>query len=126
MLEIIKELYLAGYRFYINDNVLFLNSKNVTNRKDSILKELKEDLQKKERIKKEVESFKQIELCLNDHTLKEVTYLMSNKDIEIINCDTNIITKTIILVFKVKDFIDNRDFEYLRILMNFGGTVRGK
>lgn len=116
MIEIIKDLYLAGYRFYIKNDILYLDSKNVIESKNYILQKLKDDPAKKQIIKEEVKQFKQLNLKLNDHTLKDVTTLMSNTSIEVINCDYNIIKRTIILVFKIKNTLDDKDREYISLL----------
>lgn len=116
MIEIIKELYIAGYRFYIKDDVLYLDSKNVNTSKNYILQKLKDDPAKKNIIKEEVKQFKQLNLKLNDHTIKDITTLMSNTSIEVINCDYNIIKRTIILVFKIKNTLNDKDKEYISLL----------
>jgi hypothetical protein len=121
MLEVIKELYSVGYRFYLKDDVLYLNQRNISEKKEDILNSLK-NKNMREKIKQEISTFRQIKLSLNKFTLNEITNLMSNKYLNIINCDYDLISKTIILVFKISDQIDKRDFEYINILSNFGGA----
>jgi hypothetical protein len=121
MLEIIKELYSAGYRFYLKDDILYLNQRNITEKKEDILNSLK-NKNMREKIKNEISTFRQIKLSLNKMTLNEITNLMSNKYLNIINCDYDITNKTIILVYKILDGIDKRDFEYIKILSDFGGA----
>jgi len=119
-IDIIKELYLSGYRFYVKNNILYLDEKNIVEKKENLLNLVKNNSEMKDKIKKLIMTFKKITLVLNNTTIRDISKIITNDSLLIINCDYELKSNKIIIIFKILDKINKNDKDYLQLLSKLG------